>query len=106
MSEQNVKAASKKSDTNTLENVDKRIKELAKKKRELVKKEKIKMGTEIKKVKWGKEEVEKIVELEKNLKSESKEFSLLDLLDIDIESIKDFIKSEKNESDIIQEKVE
>jgi len=106
MSEQNVKAASKKSDTNTLENVDKRIKELAKKKRELVKKEKIKMGTEIKKVKWGKEEVEKIVELEKNLKGESKEFSLLDLLDIDIESIKDFIKSEKNESDIIQEKVE
>lgn len=106
MSEQNVKAASKKSDTNTLENVDKRIKELAKKKRELVKKEKIKMGTEIKKVKWGKEEVEKIVELEKNLKGESKEFSLLDLLDIDIESIKDFIKSEKNESDIIQEEVE
>lgn len=106
MSEQNVKAASKKSDTNTLENVDKRIKELAKKKRELVKKEKIKMGTEIKKVKWGKEEVEKIVELEKNLKGESKEFSLLDLLDIDIESIKDFIKSEKNESDIIKEKVE
>lgn len=106
MSEQNVKAASKKSDTNTLENVDKRIKELAKKKRELVKKEKIKMGTEIKKVKWGKEEVEKIVELEKNLKGESKEFSLLDLLDIDIESIKDFIKSEKNESDINQEKVE
>lgn len=106
MNGEEVKSAIKKSDVNTLEKVDKRIKELAKKKRELIQREKIKMGTEIKKVKWGKEEVEKIVELEKNLKGESKEFSLLDLLDIDIESIKDFIKSEKNESDIIQEKVE